>query len=162
MAYLSVGEENSGSVDLYYKDHGSGPPIVLIHGYPLSSRAWDKQVPALVAAGHRVVTYDRRGFGKSSQPITGYDYDTLAADLHSLMEALGLEATTLVGHSMGTGEVVRYLGTYGSARVAKAALVAPIPPFSVADRRQPKDQPTSSPTTSPDSYTPRSRTRRPG
>jgi pimeloyl-ACP methyl ester carboxylesterase len=129
MAYLSVGTENSGSIDLHYEDHGSGQPIVLIHGYPLSGRAWDKQVPVLADAGYRVITYDRRGFGRSSQPIAGYDYDTLAADLNALMEALELEATTLVGHSMGTGEVVRYLGTYGSARVARAALVSPIPPF---------------------------------
>ena len=129
MAYVSVGTENSSSIDLYYEDHGSGQPIVLIHGYPLSSRAWDKQVPVLVEAGYRVITYDRRGFGKSSQPHNGYDYDTFAADLSVLMEVLDLDATILVGHSMGTGEVVRYLGTHGSARVAKAVLVSPIPPF---------------------------------
>jgi non-heme chloroperoxidase len=129
VAYLSVGTENSSSIDLYYEDHGFGQPIVLIHGYPLSGRAWDKQVPALVEAGYRVITYDRRGFGKSSQPHNSYDYDTFAADLSVLMKALDLDATILVGHSMGTGEVVRYLGTQGSARVAKAVLVSPIPPF---------------------------------
>ena len=129
MPYVSVGEENSGSIDLYYEDHGSGAPVVLIHGYPLSGRAWDKQVPALLEAGSRVITYDRRGFGKSSQPTSGYDYDTLAADLNVLMEKLDLYDATLIGHSMGTGEVTRYLGTYGSARVARAVLMSPIPPF---------------------------------
>jgi len=129
MPYMSVGKENSGSIDLYYEDHGSGPPVVLIHGYPLSGRAWDRQVPVLLEAGHRVVTYDRRGFGKSSQPTTGYDYDTFAADLKVLMDQLDLRDATLVGHSMGTGEVTRYLGKHGSARVARGVLVSPIPPF---------------------------------
>src|SRR5206468_12898768 len=103
---------------LHYEDHGSGRPVVLIHGYPLSGRAWDKQVPVLLEHGRRVITYDRRGFGKSSQPTTGYDYDTFANDLHTLLEALDLRDATLVGHSMGTGEVTRYLGKFGSARVA--------------------------------------------
>jgi non-heme chloroperoxidase len=129
MPYVKVGQENSGSIDLYYEDHGSGQPVVLIHGYPLSGRAWDKQVPVLLEDGRRVITYDRRGFGKSSQPVSGYDYDTFAADLHALMEMLDLRDVTLVGHSMGTGEVTRYLGRYGSARVAKGVLVSPIPPF---------------------------------
>src|SRR5262245_60990109 len=129
MPYISVGKENSGSIDLYYEDHGSGPPVVLIHGYPLSGRAWDKQVPVLLDAGQRVITYDRRGFGKSSQPTSGYDYDTFAADLETLMDELDLRDATLVGHPMGTGEVTRYLGTYGSARVARGVLVSPIPPF---------------------------------
>jgi non-heme chloroperoxidase len=127
--YIKVGEENSGSIDLYYEDHGSGPPVVLIHGYPLSGRAWDKQVPVLLAAGCRVITYDRRGFGQSSQPTSGYDYDTFAADLRTLMDALDLSDATLVGHSMGAGETTHYLGTYGSGRVAKAVLVSAIPPF---------------------------------
>jgi non-heme chloroperoxidase len=105
MPYIRVGQENSGPIELYYEDHGSGPPAVLIHGYPLSGRAWDKQVPALLATGYRVLTYDRRGFGKSSQPTSGYDYDTFAADLNTLVEALDLRETMLVGHSMGTGEV---------------------------------------------------------
>ena len=129
MPYVKVGEENSGAIELYYEDHGSGRPVVLIHGYPLSGRAWDRQVPMLLEAGNRVITYDRRGFGKSSQPATGYDYDTFAADLHMLLETLDLREVTLVGHSMGTGEVTRYLGRYGSARVARGVLVSPIPPF---------------------------------
>jgi len=129
MPYLKVGQENSGSIDLHYQDQGSGPPVVLIHGYPLSGRAWDKQVPVLLDDGRRVITYDRRGFGKSSQPAGGYDYDTFAADLHVLLETLNLRDVILVGHSMGTGEVTRYLGKYGSARVAKGVLVSPIPPF---------------------------------
>jgi pimeloyl-ACP methyl ester carboxylesterase len=139
--YLSVGTENSSSVELYYEDHGTGDPIVLIHGYPLSGRAWDKQVLPLAEAGHRVITYDRRGFGKSSQPLNSYDYDTFAADLDALIEALELDSTVLVGHSMGTGEVVRYLGAYGSARVAKAVLVSPIPPFLLATDDNPEGLP---------------------
>src|SRR6266567_2992793 len=127
--YMNVGQENSGSIELYYEDHGSGSPVVLIHGYPLSGRAWDKQVPVLLEAGHRVITYDRRGFGDSSQPTVGYDYDTFAADLNTLMDTLDLHEAVLVGHSMGTGEVTRYLGRYGSARVAKGVLVSPIPPY---------------------------------
>ena len=129
MPYIQVGQENSGSIQLYYEDHGSGMPVVLIHGYPLSGRAWDKQLPVLLEDGRRVITYDRRGFGKSSQPTAGYDYDTFAADLNALLEALDLREVTLVGHSMGTGEVTRYLGRYGSARVARGVLVSPIPPF---------------------------------
>ena len=129
MPYVTVGQENSGSVDLYFEDHGSGRPVVLIHGYPLSGRAWDRQVPALLDEGYRVITYDRRGFGKSSQPATGYDYDTFAADLRALVTALDLQDVTLVGHSMGTGEVTRYVGRFGSERIAKGVLVSPIPPF---------------------------------
>jgi non-heme chloroperoxidase len=129
MPYVKVGEENSGSIDLYYEDHGSGAPIVLIHGYPLSGRAWDKQLPALLEDGRRVITYDRRGFGKSSQPVTGYDYDTFADDLAAVLKALNLHDATLVGHSMGTGEVTRYISRYGSDRVAKGVLISPIPPF---------------------------------
>jgi pimeloyl-ACP methyl ester carboxylesterase len=143
MPYVSVGDENSGSIHLYYEDHGSGPPVVLIHGYPLSGRAWDKQVPALLEAGRRVITYDRRGFGKSSQPAFGYDYDTFAADLAVLMDELDLHDATLVGHSMGTGEVTRYLGAYGSARVARAALVSPIPPFLLQADDNPEGLPAS-------------------
>ena len=129
MPYVKVGQENSGSIDLYYEDLGSGSPVVLIHGYPLNGHSWEKQVPALLDAGHRVITYDRRGFGASSQPSGGYDYDTFAADLNTLIEKLDLREVTLVGFSMGTGEVTRYLGTYGSERISKAALIAPIPPF---------------------------------
>ena len=129
MPYINVGKENSGSIDLYYEDHGSGSPVVLIHGFPLSGAAWEKQVAALLKAGYRTITYDRRGFGKSSQPTTGYDYDTFAADLNTIMTELNLRDAVLVGHSMGTGEVTRYLGTFGSDRVSKAILVSPIPPF---------------------------------
>jgi non-heme chloroperoxidase len=129
MPKVTVGRENSADIELHYEDHGSGQPVVLIHGYPLSGRAWDKQVPILLEAGHRVITYDRRGFGQSSQPVVGYDYDTFAADLAALLDHLDLWDAVLVGHSMGTGEVTRFLGTYGSARVAKGVLVAPIPPF---------------------------------
>jgi non-heme chloroperoxidase len=129
MPYLKVGEENSGNIDLYYEDHGSGRPVVLIHGFPLSGHSWEKQQAVLLDAGYRVVTYDRRGFGDSSQPTVGYDYDTFAADLNSLMDKLNLRDTTLVGFSMGTGEVSRYLSTYGSGRVVKAVLIGAIPPF---------------------------------
>jgi non-heme chloroperoxidase len=116
---------------------------VLIHGYPLSGRAWDKQVPALLEAGYRVITYDRRGFGQSSQPATGYDYDTFAADLRTLLEHLDLREAVLVGHSMGTGEVTRYLSSYGSARVAKGVLVAPIPPYLLQAGDNPEGVPRS-------------------
>jgi pimeloyl-ACP methyl ester carboxylesterase len=129
MPYVTVGKENSGSIDLYYEDHGSGSPVVLIHGWPLSGRSWEKQVPALLEAGRRVVTYDRRGFGESSKPTFGYDYDTFAADLHALVTKLDLRDAALVGFSMGGGEVARYLGKYGSERVRKAAFLAAIPPF---------------------------------
>ena len=129
MPVITVDTENSGSIDLYYEDHGSGTPVILIHGYPLSGRAWDKQVPVLLGAGHRVITYDRRGAGASSQPATGYDWDTFAADLDTLINKLGLDHVTLVGHSMGTGEVTRYLGKYGSAKIDRAVLIGPIPPY---------------------------------
>jgi non-heme chloroperoxidase len=129
MPFVKVGAENSADIEIYYEDHGAGQPVVLIHGYPLSGRAWDKQVPALVEAGYRVITYDRRGFGRSSQPTTGYDYDTFAADLHVVLEHLDVREAVLAGHSMGTGEVTRYLASYGPARVAKGVLVSPIPPF---------------------------------
>ncbi len=129
MPHVKVGEENSGSIDLYYEDHGSGSPVVLIHGWPLSGASWEKQVPALVDSGHRVVTYDRRGFGNSSQPWNGYDYDTFAADLDALLSRLDLRDATLVGFSMGGGEVVRYIGRYGTERVAKAVLAAAVPPY---------------------------------
>jgi non-heme chloroperoxidase len=141
MPCVSVGQENSGSIDLYYEDHGAGAPVVLIHGYPLSGRAWDKQVPVLLEAGRRVITCDRRGFGKSSRPAAGYDYDTFAADLNTLMETLDLRDATLVGHSMGTGEVTRYLAAYGSARVASAVLVSAIPPFLLQTDDNPEGLP---------------------
>ncbi|WP_047865271.1 alpha/beta fold hydrolase [Rubrobacter aplysinae] len=129
MAFLKVGEENSTPVELYYEDHGSGSPVVLIHGWPLSGRSWENQVPALVSAGHRVITYDRRGFGSSSQPWAGYDYDTFAADLDALLTELDLRDVTLVGFSMGSGEVARYIGNYGTSRVSRAVLAAAVPPY---------------------------------
>src|SRR6476620_9581615 len=129
MPYVTVGKENSGNIDLYYEDHGSGKPVVLIHGYPLSGASWEKQTAALLAAGNRVITYDRRGFGKSSQPTTGYNYDTFAEDLHKLVTQLELRDFSLVGFSMGGGEVARYLGKYGSKGVSKAVFISSVPPF---------------------------------
>jgi len=129
MNVINVGKENSGTIDLHYEDYGSGKPIVLIHGWPLSGASWERQVPALLAAGYRVITYDRRGFGKSARPATGYNYDVFAQDLHTLITMLDLNDATLVGFSMGGGEVARYLGTYGTARVSRAVFMAAIPPF---------------------------------
>jgi len=129
MAFITVGTENSTEIELYYEDHGSGQPVVLIHGYPLDGSSWEKQTAALLAAGYRVITYDRRGFGKSSKPTEGYDYDTFAADLNTLLTTLDLNDVVLVGFSMGTGEVGRYLGTYGSARVARAAFLGSLEPY---------------------------------
>lgn len=129
MATITVGTENSAAVELYYEDHGSGQPVVLIHGYPLDGHSWEKQTAALLEAGYRVITYDRRGFGRSSKVATRYDYDTFAADLDALLRALDLRDVVLVGFSMGTGEVARYLGTYGSERVAKAAFLGSLEPF---------------------------------
>jgi len=129
MPMLKVGAEAHKPVEIYYEDHGAGKPVVLIHGWPLSGRSWEAQIPALIAAGHRVVVYDRRGFGKSSQPWTGYDYDTFTADLHGLMTHLDLKDATLVGFSMGGGEVARYIGTYGTERVAKAVFAGAVPPY---------------------------------
>jgi non-heme chloroperoxidase len=129
MPYVTVGKENSGNIDLYFEDHGSGTPVVLIHGYPLSCASWEKQTAALLAAGHRVIAYDRRGFGKSSQPTTGYNYDTFAADLHELVTHLGLHDFALAGFSMGGGEVARYIGRYGTKDVSKAVFISSVPPF---------------------------------
>jgi len=129
MSYVDVGKENSAPIHLYYEDHGSGQPVVLIHGYPLSSASWEKQVPVLLDAGHRVIAYDRRGFGKSSQPATGYNYDTFADDLHKLITHLGLRDFTLVGFSMGGGEVARYIGKHGSKNVSKAVIIGGVPPY---------------------------------
>ena len=129
MPQVTVGKENSGNIDLYYEDHGAGKPVVLIHGWPLSGASWEKQLPALLEAGYRVITYDRRGFGKSSQPASGYDYDTFTADLHALMTKLDLRDAALFGFSMGGGEVARYLGTHGTERVRKAGFLGAIPPF---------------------------------
>jgi len=129
MPQLKVGVENSADIEIHYEDHGTGRPIVLIHGYPLDGNSWERQERALLAQGYRVITYDRRGFGRSSQPTVGYDYDTFAADLNTLLEHLDLSDVVLGGFSMGTGEVTRYLGKYGSSRVRKAALFGVIPPF---------------------------------
>jgi non-heme chloroperoxidase len=129
MPYFTVGKENSGDIELYYEDHGSGQPVVLIHGYPLSGTSWERQLPVLLEAGYRVITYDRRGFGKSSHPATGYNYDTFAEDLHKLVTQLKLHDLTLVGFSMGGGEVARYLGKYGSSGVSKAVIVSGVPPY---------------------------------
>jgi non-heme chloroperoxidase len=129
MPNVTVGQENSAPITLHYEDVGSGRPIVLIHGFPLSGRSWEKQVPVLLGAGYRVITYDRRGFGDSSQPSFGYDYDTFAQDLHELITALDLHDVVLGGMSMGGGEVARYFGTYGSERVSAAAIISGVPPF---------------------------------
>ncbi|SJN31729.1 alpha/beta fold hydrolase [Psychrobacter sp. JB385] len=129
MPYVTVATQNDDPIDLYYEVQGSGKPIVLIHGWPLSGRAWEAQLPALVEAGYQVITYDRRGFGQSSKPWEGYDYDTLAQDLKALMETLDLNDATLVGFSMGGGEVARYLGKYGSERISKAVLASAVPPY---------------------------------
>jgi non-heme chloroperoxidase len=129
MPYVSVGKENSSNINIYYEDHGSGKPVVLIHGYPLSGASWERQVPALLEAGHRVITYDRRGFGKSSQPSSGYNYDTFAEDLHKLIKHLDLQDFALAGFSMGGGEVARYIGKFGSKGVSKAVFLSSVPPF---------------------------------
>jgi non-heme chloroperoxidase len=129
MPRITVGSENDAAIEIHYEDHGSGQPIVLIHGYPLDGNSWERQERELLANGYRCISYDRRGFGRSSQPTVGYDYDTFAADLKALLDHLALDGVVLAGFSMGTGEVTRYLGTYGSGRVRKAALFGVIPPF---------------------------------
>ena len=141
MPFVTVGQENSAPIELYYEDHGSGRPVVLIHGFPLSGRAWERQERALLADGRRVITYDRRGFGKSSQPTTGYDYDTFAADLDKLITALDLHDLDLAGHSMGGGEIARYLGTYGTSRVRRAAIVSGVPPYLLQTPETPNGVP---------------------
>jgi non-heme chloroperoxidase len=129
MGSITVGTENSTDIELYYEDHGTGQPVVLIHGYPLDGSSWEKQTAALLEAGHRVITYDRRGFGRSSKPTEGYDYDTFAGDLKTVLDTLDLRDVVLVGFSMGSGEVGRYLGTYGSDRVAKAVFLGSLEPY---------------------------------
>ena len=129
MPYVRVGTEHDSDIEIYFEDHGRGQPVVLIHGYPLNSDSWERQERLLLGSGYRVVRYDRRGFGRSSRPTEGFDYDTFASDLDELMEHLDLEDAVLVGFSMGTGEVTRYLGRYGSARVSKGVLFGAIPPF---------------------------------
>jgi non-heme chloroperoxidase len=137
MPYVSVGNENSADIELYYEDHGSGQPVVLIHGYPLDGTSWEKQTAVLLDAGKRVITYDRRGFGRSSKPMDGHDYDTYAADLSALVSALDLQDAVLVGFSMGTGEVVRYISRYGSHRVAKAVFIGALQPFMLKTDENP-------------------------
>jgi len=129
MARVTVGEENGNPVYLHYEDYGAGRPVVLIHGWPLSGRSWENQVPVLVEEGFRVIVPDRRGFGHSSQPWRGYDYQTFAADLHELLESRDLTDVTLVGFSMGGGEVARYLSAYGAERIAQAVFAAAVPPY---------------------------------
>jgi non-heme chloroperoxidase len=144
MPFVKVGSENGADIEIHYNDHGTGEPIVLVHGYPLNGNSWERQERALLAAGHRCISYDRRGFGRSSQPTTGFDYDTFASDLKALLDQLALaEDVVLAGFSMGTGEVTRYLGTYGSAGVSKAALLGVIPPFLLQTDDNPKGVPGS-------------------
>jgi pimeloyl-ACP methyl ester carboxylesterase len=141
MGHVTVGTENSTPIELYYEDRGAGQPVVLIHGYPLDGHSWERQVPALLAAGHRVITYDRRGFGRSSKVGSGYDYDTFAADLNTLLETLDLRDVVLVGFSMGTGELARYVARYGHERVAKLAFLAALEPFLPARDDNPEGVP---------------------
>jgi non-heme chloroperoxidase len=131
MGFIKVGQENSTPIEIYYEDHGSGLPVVLIHGWPLNGDAWEKQTAALLAAGHRVITYDRRGFGRSSKPGGGYNYDTFATDLDLVLSTLNLTGVSLVGHSMGTGEITRYIGKYGTERLRKAVLIGTLGPYLV-------------------------------
>jgi len=141
MPFVTVGDENGSDIRIHFNDHGSGQPIVLIHGYPLDGNSWERQERVLLEAGYRCISYDRRGFGLSSQPTTGYDYDTFAADLNALLDHLGLDDVVLAGFSMGTGEVTRYLGAYGSGRVRKAALFGVIPPFLLKTDDNPEGVP---------------------
>ena len=141
MPYVSVGTENSAAIELYYEDHGPGQPVVLIHGYPSDGSSWEKQTAVLLDAGKRVITYDRRGFGKSSKPTTGHDFDTYAADLSSLVSALDLQDAVLIGFSMAAGEVIRYISRYGPHRVAKAVFISPIGPFMVKTDENPSGIP---------------------
>ncbi len=141
MGYIAVGSENSTPVELYYEDQGAGQPVVLIHGYPLNGHSWERQTRDLLDAGYRVITYDRRGFGRSSKVGTGYDYDTFSADLNALLESLDLHEVVLVGFSMGTGELARYVARYGHARVAKLAFLAALEPFLVARDDNPEGVP---------------------
>jgi len=137
-SYIKVGQENSTPIEVYYEDHGSGSTVVLIHGWPLSGASWEKQTAALLAAGHRVITYDRRGFGRSSKPAVGYNYDTFAADLDAVLSALNLTDVSLVGFSMGTGEVTRYIGKHGTKRVRKAVLIGTLGPYLVKTADNPE------------------------
>ncbi len=141
MGYITVGTENSAPIELYYEDQGSGQPVLLIHGYPLNGHSWERQTRELLAQGYRVITYDRRGFGQSSKVNTGYDYDTFAADLNTVLETLDLRDVVLVGFSMGTGELARYVARYGHDRVAKLAFLASLEPFLVQRDDNPEGVP---------------------
>lgn len=141
MGFITVGNENSTPIELYYQDQGAGQPVVLIHGYPLNGDSWEKQTRELLDLGYRVITYDRRGFGRSSKVATGYDYDTFAADLNAVLETLDLHEVTLVGFSMGTGELARYVARYGSDRVARLAFLASLEPFLVQRDDNPEGVP---------------------
>lgn len=137
MPYINVGQENSAPIELYYEDQGSGDPILLIHGWPLSGASWEKQTSALLEAGYRVISYDRRGFGLSSKPSIGYDYDTFTEDLNLIITELELENLVLAGFSMGTGEVARYLGKYGSDKINKVIMIGVIPPYLLKTKDNP-------------------------
>src|ERR1700720_2962109 len=137
-SYIKVGQENLSPIEVYYEDHGSGSPVVLIHGWPLSGASWEKQTAALLAAGHRVITYDRRGFGRSSQPAIGYNYDTFAADLDAVLSTLNLTDVSIVGFSMGTGGDTRYIGRHGAKRVRKAVLIGTLGPYLVKTADNPE------------------------
>lgn len=141
MGYVTVGVENSTPVELYYEDQGGGQPVVLIHGYPLDGQSWERQTRALLAEGYRVITYDRRGFGRSSHVASGYDYDTFAADLSVVLETLDLTDVVLVGFSMGTGELARYVSRYGHERIAMLAFLASLQPYLVARHDNPEGMP---------------------
>lgn len=141
MGFVKVGTENSTDIELYYEDHGAGQPVVLIHGYPLNGDSWERQARELLDAGYRVITYDRRGFGRSSKVATGYEYDTFAADLDTVLETLDLREVILVGFSMGTGELARYVSRYGHERVAKLAFLASLEPFLVQREDNPEGVP---------------------
>ena len=143
MGYITVGNENSTPIELYYEDQGSGQPVVLIHGYPLDGHSWERQTRELLDQGYRVITYDRRGFGGSSKVNAGYDYDTFAADLNTVLETLDLRDVVLVGFSMGTGELARYVKNFGSDRVAKLAFLASLEPFLVETDDNPEGVPAS-------------------
>lgn len=138
MHYIQVGKENSATIDLHYQDYGSGKPVVLLHGWPLSEASWEAQIPVLLANGYRVIAYTRRGFGESSKPAKGYDYDTFAEDLDTVINKLDLKDVTLVGFSMGTGEVARYLSTYGSERIEKAVFISGILPALLKTENNPE------------------------
>ena len=151
MSTITVGTENTTSINLYYEDHGSGPAVILISGWPFDSRSWEPQVHTLLTAGYRVITYDRRGFGRSSRPAGGYDFDTLAADLDKLLTTLDLQDVTLVGLSLGTGEVARYIGANGTGRLKACVFIESLAPSFGKSRRtrtvstRPVSRPSSGP-----------------